>query len=486
MIACILSVHAGDIQAAKRLAEWIALLGGCDQFDMVIVADAGTPFDQVAQLKALLDRTFASVVIVSTDKPVKGWPTGSNANWSRAARWAKENGRPFLYIEPDAIPLKPGWLAAINDEYAKGQWKYLGCIYECRQPFLPERIMSGIAVYPASAIDEIAPLPLTPRAWDIDAAAVMTGEAGSHTDLIKHFWGTAQLPPVFVETKLPTSPINAFGLNWLHQDCVLFHRDKTHSLIKLLTRKYFPDQAAKTKIVVVFPVCQKDVAQAIEHSKWIASMRRRWEHKAIIAHDYSVHPLQLTELKRYLDACFETVEAFCYPVPPIPAYPQAANWAFQSVAHYMHRQGCPWFWCEADGVVLSPDWLDRLQAEYDNCAKSFMGAVVPHMGHCNGTMVYPSNAAAKLVRAMSTLEGAFDMHAKDDMAEDRHDCSHLICHVWTLVGRMAHPVGGGEPPVNITADELKAWLPKSAVYLHRIKDQSVLNLLSSGQYRHGS
>lgn len=484
MIAACLSTHAGDVQAAKALMRWIVKLGGCSEFDLAIIADAGTEAPQVIELKNIAEKAFKSVVVTSTEKAVRGWPTGSNSNWSRAAQWAKENGRAFLFIEPDSIPLAAYWLKQIDAEYARGQWKYIGHIYNCTQPYMPQRIMSGIAVYPPTAIDEMAPLPLTPRAWDIDGAEVMVGN-GSHTPLIRHFWGTQQLPPVFVEAKTASSPINALALDWLPPECVLFHRDKTHSLIKLLTRKFFPQESSTTKIVAVFPVCGKDIAQAIHHAKWLKSMNRKWDHKAMIAYDYSVHVLHLTELKRWLDGCFESVEAFVYPLPPIPTYPQCANWCWQSVAHRMSQQGCPWLFLEADAVVLRADWIDQLQSEYDRCARPFMGPVVPHMGHMNGTMIYPANAAGRMPRAMACGSGeAFDMVAKEDIGEDRHDCSHLFFHTWSIVGDQFHPVGGGQIPASITP-AMAARIPRTAVAIHRIKDTSLIDLLMAGHYRHG-
>lgn len=484
MIATILSVHSGDIQAAKSLMAWIVRLGGVEQFDLIICADSGTPFNQVIELKTIAEKAFKTATIISTEKANKGWPTASNAQWTRAAKWAKENNRAWLWIEPDAIPLSPQWLIKIDSGYEAMSRKYMGCIYECQQPYMPERIMSGIAVYPPMAIDEIAPLPLTPRAWDIDAAPVMAGNNGFHTNLIKHLWGQQNLPPVFVEAKDANSPINAFTLDWLPPECVLFHRDKTHSIIRILTRKYFPNDSLGTKIVVVFPVCGKDIGHAIHHAKWLRSMNRKWAHKAVIAYDYSAHVLLLNELQRMLEPCFEGVEAFHYPPPGVPTYPQAANWAFQCVAHKMNQQQSAWLWMEADAIALTPDWLERLQSEYDSCGKAFMGPVVQHLGHLQGTSIYPANAAQRLPRAMTCVDGAFDMFSKEDIGDDRHDASHLMHHCWSLVNRMSHPVNGGEMPVGITSHELAAWLPRSSVFLHRVKDFSVLNCLMTGQYRH--
>jgi len=108
---------------------------------------------------------------------------------------------------------------------------------------------------------------------------------------------------------------------------------------------------------------------------------------------------------------------------------------------------------------------------------------VAHMGHCQGTSIYPCDAALRMPGAMGCGAGhAFDMQTKE-IIHDCHDASHLMFHLWTLLGRMAHPVGGGEIPANITAAEVSQWLPKSAVFCHRIKDSSLVNLLLRGEFK---
>src|SRR5688572_33259829 len=119
--------------------RWIAKLGGCEQFDLVICSDAGTPFNQVIDLKTLAEKAFKSATIISTDKPELGWPTASNAQWLRSAKWAKENSRAWLWLEPDCVPIRKEWLTEISEQYEQLHWtgkKYLGHSYHCRHSTL--------------------------------------------------------------------------------------------------------------------------------------------------------------------------------------------------------------------------------------------------------------------------------------------------------------------------------------------------------------
>lgn len=470
-----LPTHTGDISELYRLLQWMEKLGGCGAHKAIIIADAATPFNIVAEASKLARKIFSDARVISTGASTSGWPQGANSLF----RAAKVIDEPFLWMEPDAVPLRPGWLDEIERAYIASGKKFMGHIYDCRQPLMPLRLMSGIAVYPAHG--GLPDLPDSPRAWDVDCAEIMIAD-GAHTPLIHHIWGQKDLPPVFTHRRTPQSLIQFKTLEDIPSEAAVFHRNKDGSLIRLLERKFFPRQGQQ--MAVCFNVHAGDVNLAVIHSAWLRKMNRRHNNVAVICHDPSCPITALNQLEQNLRASFAEVQTFVYQRPPIPTYPASANWAFQSTAFHMQSLARPWLWFEADAIALKPDWIDQLQNEYDSAGASFMGPVVAHMNHLQGTSIYPADAAARMVRAMSCgANEAFDMAAHQDTLNDRHDASHLMFHLWTLVGRMAHPVGGGEIPAGITADEISRWLPKSAVFLHRIKDDSVLRLLINGAFR---
>lgn len=478
-----LGTHAGDIGDAKKLLVWISQLGERKQHCMLLAVDAGTPFDQVIELRELAETMFREVRVTTNGHTVVGWPAGPSSLFKTAATYIREKWpQPWIWLESDAIPLRAGWLDAIEEDYRQRGAKFLGCIYHCTQPFLPEQVMSAIACYPPDAIEILPILPQSPRPWDVDGAEVML-KNGEHTRLVYHFYGQQNLPPTFVARKTPHSPINAMTLEDIPREAVLFHRNKDRSLIRLLERKLFPEQF-REKIIVAMNVHAGDVALAVLHSTWLRKLGRRWDHKAIICHDPSCPVVMLNHLEQNLRHCFTEVESFVYQRPPIPTYPASANWAFQSVALHMTNQNSPWFWFEADGVALKPDWLDQIQAEYERCGASWMGPHVRGMQHANGVMVYPFDAARRMPNTMRCgHHQAFDMVAASDIMQDCHDCDHLLFHTWSILNGEWCPVGGGAVPSGITLD-LAAKIPKSAVVIHRVKDSSLVQLLLSGQYRH--
>ena len=470
------ATHAGDIQEAIRLYKWIAKLGK-NEFNCLLVVDPETPSDLVMQLVSIAQEGFANVSTHVT-KPCKDkWPKAANHMFFEALDVAVDDfDDGILWLEPDAVPTKPGWAQAIYDVWSDSFAVFLGRIYKTENPnkLVPEKAMGGVAVYSIDACR--SQFKRTKNAWDMENASVMV-EFGDDTGLIRHFWGQPNLPPTFVPQITPESPINAKTLDFIPDDCVLFHRNKDGTLIDLLDRKLFP--APRKKIKVVFNVHSGDVDLAIEHARWLDKMGGKSEHVAIIAHDLKCPMSKVTLLSQLLQRRFSKVEFIVYPVPQFP-YPGSANFAWQWVAGEMSKQDHPWFWMEADAIALKPNWVEILQEEYDGCGRSFMGSVIPHMGHMNGGAVYPADAPSRMPESMKALNQAWDMVSKAEISHDTHNSRNMF-HLWTLSGRMPYPVGGGELPINVTPDEFSRWNIGDACYIHRIKDNSVLRILMARQ-----
>jgi hypothetical protein len=483
------AVHAGDIEEAIRLFKWIAKLSGSlKQHDCLLVADPATPFDRLTALRDIAESTFGEVALGVMPESVKGWPDGPCAAFRCAAEYVQKHWPvPFLWLEADCVPLKATWLDEIQAASESNRGMFLGHVYDAEGAQVTElgpRFMSGVAVYPPTAFS-ILKLPLnSPRAWDVENAELMLLN-GAHTPLIRHFWGQPKLPPTFVRSRNEHTPINAFTLDAIPAEAVLFHRNKDGSLIRLLERKMFPDATPKEKIVVVFPVHNGDIGLAVRHAEWMVQMGVMHEHEALVSHDPSCDVIQLNRFEALLRKSFSQVDTIAYARPPFPRYPAAANWAFQNCAVTMNRGNSPWLWFEADAVALKPDWIEQIQAEYDRCGASFAGPHVKGMAHSNGVMVYPSNACEVMRTAMTLIDqGAFDYTGCEDYMHDCANIGHLLDHCWTILNDEKCEVGGGEVPARMSLDQAKKWIKPSAVMWHRIKSTDLTNLLMSGAYRH--
>lgn len=73
---------------------------------------------------------------------------------SAAEHVAKAYKSPWLYLEPDCVPLRKGWLSILSDAYEKQPKRYFG-------PFLKrvekETFLSRIAIYPPDAANDPQP-----------------------------------------------------------------------------------------------------------------------------------------------------------------------------------------------------------------------------------------------------------------------------------------------------------------------------------------
>lgn len=465
-----------DACCLERLLRWIGQLGGVGHHAAVLIADGKVSYQEAFRLKHLANDIFGVTKLFATE-PVEGWIRGSNTLFQKAATIFTH--LPFLFVEPDAVPIRATWIDEIEAEFEKDSSKFLGAMVRHNTDGFPNPYLEGCAVYPAGTWNILEHLFTLEKSWTLACASAVVPRA-RNSSLFQHFWGQPGASPTFIAENVKNPPANALRLSYVSKETALFHRNKDGSLIRLLSKKLFP---SKTKIIAVFPVCQKDIHMAMLHARWLSKMNHCSDHEAVISADMQLPASTIDKLQASLSSAFSKVEIMRYPTPRQP-YPQSANLAWQHTARHMATRNSPWFWFEADAVALKPDWIEQLQSEYDRGGKPFMGVVVPHHLHLQGTAVYPSDAAMRMPNAMAATKGAFDSEGMKDTNGAVHNAERLIFHLWVMNGGNPKPNGSGEVPRFITAEQLRRWLPKSAVFMHRVKDASVVNLLISGAYAH--
>ena len=137
-----------------------------------------------------LSGSFSKISIEVCHHVERGWPISCNKAFETMA-WAayQKYKQPFLWMEPDAVPLKQGWLNDIENEYkAKGR-PFMGD-YVGIAGIVPNGVdhMSGIAVYHPD-MPRLAPSIFNNEraAWDIASANQVTRQMAK-TNLIQHDW----------------------------------------------------------------------------------------------------------------------------------------------------------------------------------------------------------------------------------------------------------------------------------------------------------
>lgn len=470
------SICQRDESIAQSTLDWAFSLDG--QLPYEAFLSFGEGFERAPIIDSA-ERLFRKVTVLDSYAP-DAWPQGKNATFQNFVRHLDSigNKESFFWWEPDATPLKKGWLTAIDDEHKRGGKPFTGFVYD------QIGFMDCVGVYPPNFMDYSPTTGMLCRAapWDRCTGAEIMQHVHRANDLFQMVHDIDGFPPTFTS-----------DLSSIRKDAVLFHKCKDGTLIEQLSKgaiKRFigglfkqKQESPKERIVVVFPVCAKDIDQAIAHAKWLQKQGVKWGNLAVVASDTECPNDKRTELVATLVNLFQGLSVFIYPTPQDKTYPGVANYAFARVAEYMANGTAPWLWLEADAVILRSDWLDVLQKEYDACGKRFMGPIVSGMGHCNGVAVYPPDVVHRIPNALRQSKAAFDFAMKDEMAHDCHDASKLITHVWGISNGVPSATDGANPPKNISTELARKLIKPSAVMVHRIKDDSLVTLMMNGGIR---
>jgi hypothetical protein len=247
-IITVLAYHRGDFDLAKQLLAWIGSQNeGPINAHLCLLGDSLLEKDQRLEMKEIAQSAFSSVASapVKVETALQKWPTGPNKMFEKAMAWIQESYRlPFLWMEPDAVTLKKGWLDQIEEAYYGQPSRYMGAFGfpgESPDKTLPERWMTGPGVYPNDASAELARFCGSEKPFDVVAASTVVARM-KESPLFQHFWGKQNLPPTFVSGK-PKAP-NAVNLSFLRPEAVIFHRVKDGSLFRALSA---PESAVVTE-----------------------------------------------------------------------------------------------------------------------------------------------------------------------------------------------------------------------------------------------
>lgn len=142
-----LATYPGDFDRAMDLGDWlIEVPSDYARHSALILASLEMDQSSVFQLaEKFRVAGFQNVVTIrAKEEEPGGWPMAPNAMWRLAATYVKDIARcPWLWLEPDCVPIRPGWLDLIQNEYLIAKKAFMGTIYN-----IPFRHLNGCAVYP--------------------------------------------------------------------------------------------------------------------------------------------------------------------------------------------------------------------------------------------------------------------------------------------------------------------------------------------------
>ena len=232
----VLNFSHRDRDLALNLLRWITELGGCKGHDLFLSCNRmAAEANMHGDLSEEAAKSFDNVgLAVQGSEDERGWPVACNHAWREMVYFIHARvQKPWLWLEPDVTPLKPGWMDAISAEYDKAGKGFMGCDVNVAGS---KRHVSGIAVYPPNVMAACKRRylnglnanddPKLCEAWDMYFAAEFMAHA-HFTPLIQHIqhWPNYPDAPTFKDSGPE-----------IHPEAVLFHRCKDGSLIERLRK----------------------------------------------------------------------------------------------------------------------------------------------------------------------------------------------------------------------------------------------------------
>jgi hypothetical protein len=205
-----------QLQLAALWLDWVAQLGGVENHELVLLVPESVVLPE--SIKA-----WKKVLRLTDRHKISSWPQGPNASFQQIIWWMalRKITEPVFWMEADAIPLKPHWIDAWEEEYRTCGKPFMGGFMPDTPGLCPAH-MTGIAIYPPNSA-QLAPKLLQARdsAWDVWAAPDTIPKMHA-TKLLQHAWQHGPITTV-EEYKKEIDPA-----------ANIFHTDKFGALIKLM------------------------------------------------------------------------------------------------------------------------------------------------------------------------------------------------------------------------------------------------------------
>lgn len=212
-----------DGHLAIKQMRWVSELGPYEH-DALLSYDFLTMPSVVETVYREASKCFKTVLKhgYGAPRPEHWAPTIA---FKEAAKKMQELGKPWLWMESDAVPLKKGWLDKLQDLY-----------WNCGKAFAGPIVRdmghcNGTAIYPANTPNRIPKaLSILRTAWDVTMKPEMIHDCCNLHPWFFHSWGLHQgklhpylgSPPSFRDGRL---------LDQIPNEAVVFHRDKGLLLI---------------------------------------------------------------------------------------------------------------------------------------------------------------------------------------------------------------------------------------------------------------
>jgi hypothetical protein len=149
----VFAYHNGDAELALLSAKAITSMGINMRHKATVCAINDTAF--LHEITEELKKSFQEVGRIIAQDGYNGWPLGPNQMFSDAAAQCYAVNEPWMFWEPDCVPMKTGWVDDLETEFRK-EPAILGHKYEGGVATNGKNIYNmivGSAIYPPNFLD---------------------------------------------------------------------------------------------------------------------------------------------------------------------------------------------------------------------------------------------------------------------------------------------------------------------------------------------
>jgi hypothetical protein len=196
----VFAYHSGDVDLAMESSKAITAMGINMRHKATVCALEGTP--KITQITEELKKSFPEVGRIVAQDGFNGWPIGPNQMFSDAAVYCYSKQGPWMFWEPDCVPMKEGWVDDLEKDFLSKP-AILGCMYDGGTASTGKgvrKMIVGSSVYPPNFLD-FCPLArnlnsynlnyrsagVKPEPWDVYCRYEFL-KIGRDTPLIRAYW----------------------------------------------------------------------------------------------------------------------------------------------------------------------------------------------------------------------------------------------------------------------------------------------------------
>jgi len=231
-----------DCESIHKNITWSYELEGKLPYTVMLSYDSDVPPDWVDKIHSIAECAFEKVLLFKYGEWMGNpqWPNPQNYAFQKVC-WEIINKykEPFLFWEPDAVPIRKGWLTDLEKAYQNCGKAFLGHVVHGVMHSTSMHL-NGVAIYPPNPHEYSVAMMIPPVgiAWDVAGSIDGVVQNARHTKLIMNVWEIdAKNRPCTHGGIVPSFPDQQTVDDVVDFDACLFHRNKDLSLVDRLRER---------------------------------------------------------------------------------------------------------------------------------------------------------------------------------------------------------------------------------------------------------